>query len=114
MELLGRKGPPSGMLDPGNLTNAPPTSNNTGKTGVVGPIGNPMNAPPTNNYTGSIPPESIIKVPPGTTNPPPTPLKLSPSTQLAGQQQPEMQQTSGHHHQGQIGASTSSVNSIGH
>jgi len=103
MELLGRKGPPSGVLDSGNLTNAPPTSNNTGT---------PL-------------PVSVIRVPPGaignatipnnsTGTPPPTPLKLSSSTQLAAQQQPQMQQTSGHHHKGQTGASTSSVNSTGH
>jgi hypothetical protein len=108
----------TGVVAPGNLTNAPP-SNNGKTTGVLNPPANLTNALPTNNNTGTIPPVSVIKVPPGTignaTNPSSntSTLKLSP---LAGQQ-PQTQQTTGHHHKGstvgKTGASTSTGNSTG-
>jgi hypothetical protein len=108
----------SGVVAPGNLTNAPPS--NTGKTtGVLNPPANLTNAVPTNNSTGTSPPISVIKVTPGTignaTNPSSntSALKLSP---LTGQHQPQTQQTTGHHHHkgSSTGASTSTGNSTGH
>ncbi len=54
----------------------PPSGNNTGKTSIFNPVRNVTSALPVNNNTGTLPPGSIIKVPPGTigsaTNPPPT------------------------------------------
>gem|GEM_PF-3970585 len=51
----------------------PPSGNNTGtpgKTSVFNPVRNVTNALPSGNGTGTIPPGSIIKVPPGTVGAP--------------------------------------------
>jgi hypothetical protein len=68
--------PPSGNHT-GTVTNGPPrlgtvlppSGNNTsspGKASIFNPIRNTTNALSGNNNTGTLPPESIIKVPPGT------------------------------------------------
>jgi len=143
---------PTGVSTPaGNAL--PPPGSDTGPTIKVPPgvnaLPNATNALPPGNSTGTLPPGSIIKVPPGTvgsaTNPSnttgtaslgniikvpvnhtnvlptgnntgtaPPALKLSQPT-LAGQQ-PQTQQTTGHHHHkgSNTGASTSDGNSTGH